>query len=173
MVVITGAAIGAACPPAIALFGAGGGPVVAATMQGAAAAALPGITPGLATISALGEGAIVGAGVIGSGGSGSAGIALATMAGPVGWWVVGCNKNGDHNSDRGYTWDCWKPVVRDMSTQPSSGMTLRSLAAHPNVQSLSLDHDGLLVDNTFGERFRLTLVDVEGTPAFHASILSA
>jgi hypothetical protein len=120
---------------------------------------------------ALGEGALVGVGAIGGGGS--TGIALATLAGPIGCLVVGCNKNDDHNGDSGYTWDCWKPVVRDTSTRPSYGMTLRCLAAHPNVWSMSLNQVGLLVGNIFGERFRLTPVSVEGTLAFHASILSS
>lgn len=80
-----------------------------------------------ATILALGEGACVGVGALGGGGS--AGIAFATLVGPIGWAIVGCNKNDDHNGDSGYTWDCWKPVVRDMSTRPSCGMTLRCLAA--------------------------------------------
>lgn len=55
----------------------------------------------------------------------------------------------------------------------SRGMTLRCLAAHPNVQSMSLDQGGLLVGNIFGERFRLTPVSVEGTLALHTSILSS
>ena len=46
---------------------------------------------------AVGEGAVVGVGAIGGGGS--AGIALATLAGPIGCLVVGCNKNDDHNGD--------------------------------------------------------------------------
>ena len=75
-------------------------------------------------------------------------------------------------TDNGYTWDCWKPVVRDTSARLSYGMTLRCLAANPNVQSMSLEQGGLLVENTFGERFRLIPVCVEGTLTFHASILS-
>ena len=120
---------------------------------------------------ALGEGACVGVGALGGGGSGD--IAFATLVGPIGWAIVGCNKNDDHNGDSGYTWNCWKPVVRDKSTRPSCGMTLRCLAAHPNVRSMSLDQGGLLVGNIFGERFRLTPVSVEGMLAFHASILSS
>ena len=121
-----------------------------------------------AAVLAVGEGAVVGAGIVG-GGSGSAGIALATLVGPLGWAVVGSKKDDGEN---GYTWDCWKPIIRNMSTRPSQGMPLQSLAVHPNVQSVSLDQDGLLVGNIFGERFRLAPVDVEGTLAFHASIIS-
>ncbi|KIW10521.1 hypothetical protein PV08_11485 [Exophiala spinifera] len=124
-----------------------------------------------ATVIALGEGACVGVGTLGGGSS--AGIAFATLVGPVGWAIVGCSKNKDDKGDSGYTWDCWKPVVRDMSTRPSCGMTLHCLAAHPNVQSLWLDQGRLFVENNFGERFRLAPVSVEGVLAFHASILSS
>lgn len=121
-------------------------------------------------ILALGEGACVGVGALGGGSS--AGIAFATLVGPIGWAVVGC-KNDDRNGDSGYTWDCWKPVVRDTSTRPSGGMTLRCLAAHPNVQSMLVDQGRLFVENIFGERFHLTPVTVKGGLAFHASILSS
>jgi hypothetical protein len=57
-----------------------------------------------ATVLAMREGAVVRAGAVGGGNS--AGIALATLARPVGWAIVGCNKNNDHNGDSGYTWDC-------------------------------------------------------------------
>lgn len=136
-----------------------------------------GVSTGLATVGgaglvpALGEGALVGLGALGGGGS--AGIALATLAGPLGALLVGCKKNDDENDDNSYTWDCWKPIVRDTSSLPSNGITLRCLAAHPNVRSMSLDQGGLLVRNIFGERFRLTAVSVEGTLAFHASVLSS
>lgn len=58
-----------------------------------------------------------------------------------------------------------------MPTQPSHGIALRDLATHWNVQSMSLDQEGLVVDNVFGERFRLTPVSIEGRLAFHASIV--
>ena len=97
---------------------------------------------------AMGEGTMVALRTIG-GGSGSAGIALATFVGPIGWAVVGCKQYYDRNGDGSYTWDCWKPVVRNTSTRPSCGMTLRCLAAHPNVRSMSLDQGGLLVGKHF------------------------
>lgn len=76
--------------------------------------------------------------------------------------VVGCD---------GYTWDCWKPVVRDDSTSPSRGMTLRDLAAHSNVRFITLGLGGFIVGNTFGDYFRLSPVNVGGALAFHASHL--
>ncbi|KLU90293.1 hypothetical protein MAPG_09257 [Magnaporthiopsis poae ATCC 64411] len=162
--VVTGLAVAVA--PVLGAVGAG--TATSAAVAASGAAALEGAGVG-ATVVALGEGACVGVGAIGGGSS--AGIAFASLLGPIGWAIVGCDENDDQNGDGGYTWDCWKPVVRDTSTQPSCGMSLRCLAAHPNVESMSLDQGGLLVGNVFGERFRLTPVSVEGTLAFHASIL--
>ncbi|KAH7303363.1 hypothetical protein B0I35DRAFT_446829 [Stachybotrys elegans] len=174
MVLITGAAVGAIAtfPPAVALLGPAGAVAAGGAAVPAAAAATGVGTAGAgAAVVALGEGAVVATGVIGSGGSGAAGIALATMVGPIGWAVVGCDQNDDHDGNSNYTWDCWKPIVRDTSTQPSCGLTLRSLAAHPNVQSMTLDQTGILVGNIFGEHFRLAPVNVKGALAFHASVL--
>lgn len=155
---------------AVPVFGAvGAGTFTTATVSGAAA--LEGMSVGAGVV-AIGEGAVVGAGIVG-GGSSSAGIALATLAGPVGCLLVGCDNNNDQSGNTGYTWDCWKPVVRDMSTSPSCGITLRCLAAHPNIHAVSLDQGGLLVGNIFGEHFRLTPVSIERGLALHASILSS
>lgn len=135
------------------------------------------------TIGAVAEGAIVGAGVVAGGtaavaeaavttgitsaiaagtiaeSASAAGIAAATIAGPVGIAIVGSD---------GYTWDCWKPVVRDDSTSPSRGMTLRRLASHPNVRFVTLDLAGFVVENTFGDSFRLSPLNIDGKLAFHA-----
>ena len=173
MVLITGAVAGAiaTCPPAVAILGPTGASAAGGALIPTVAAA-EGVAGGLGgAVLAVGEGAVVGAGVVG-GGSGSAGIALATFVGPVGWAIVGCDKVNHHNGDGGYTWDCWKPIVREKSTRPSQGITLRDLAHHPNVQSMSFEQNKLLVENIFGQRFRLTPVNVEGMLAFHASLFS-
>ncbi len=175
MVVVTGAVVGAIAtfPPAVALLTQAGATAVGSAIVPTVAAAED-IAGGLGgAVLAVGEGAVVGAGVIGTGGSGSAGIALATLVGPIGWAVVGCQKNEDQHGESGYTWDCWKPVDQDTSLRLSEAMTLRRLAAHPNVRSTSLDQGGFFMENTLGERFRLTPVSVEETLAFHASIFSS
>jgi hypothetical protein len=167
MVVI---AVGAACSPLGFMFG----PQVLSLLGSAV-----GTTGSLAAVA---EGAIVGAGVAVGGTvavvegvttgvivagtiaetASATGIAAAAIAGPMGIAVVG----GD-----GYTWDCWKPVVRNDSASPSRGMTLRDLAAHSNVRSVTLDLDGFIVGNTFGDYFRLCPVNVGQELAFHASHL--
>ncbi|KAK6345874.1 hypothetical protein TWF730_010217 [Orbilia blumenaviensis] len=169
--IVTGAAVGAMAgtPAIIAAFGQAGA-TAAATALVPATGYTMGITGTGAIVTAVGEGALVGVGSIFGGGS--AGIAFATLMGPVGAAVVGCNKDDDRSgSGDMYTWDCWKPVIRDTSAERSKGMTLRCLAAHPNVQSVSVSQDGLFVGNIFGERFCLSPVSFEGTLAFHASIV--
>ncbi|KAM0299346.1 hypothetical protein ACHAPM_007387 [Fusarium culmorum] len=49
-------------------------------------------------LSAVGEGAVVGAGAL-AGGSGSDGIAFVTFVGPVGWAMVGYSKKDNYDSD--------------------------------------------------------------------------
>ncbi|EUC27047.1 hypothetical protein COCCADRAFT_31365 [Bipolaris zeicola 26-R-13] len=164
MVVVLGAVV--TCPPVVALVGQPGAAAIIPALG-----ASQGITSAGAAVMAVGEGAVVGAGVVG-GGSGSAGIALATFVGPIGWAVVGCKENNNQHGKSGYTWDCWKPIIRDTSTVASDGMTLRCLATHPNIQSMSFEQGELLVENIFGEHFRLTPVNIEGSLAFHASTLS-
>jgi hypothetical protein len=158
------------------------GPATAVLFTPQALQLLGGAAGTAGTIAAVAEGAIVGAGVVAGGtvaagqaaagvlaagsiaeAASAAGIAAATIAGPVGIAIVGCD---------GYTWDCWKPVVRDDSASPSRGMTLRSLKAHSNVRSVTLDLDGFVVGNTFGDYFRLSPVNANGVLAFHASLIS-
>ncbi|KAF3088758.1 hypothetical protein TWF569_001435 [Orbilia oligospora] len=174
------------CPPIVAALGtSGASAVTGAALSGAAA--IEGMTAGAAVV-AVGEGALVATGAA-VGGS-SAGIALATLAGPIGCLIVGCEdmdvssveEEEEGGNNPGITWDCWKPIVHDMSVMPSEGMALRTLAVHPNVKfvnmstssSALLDEDAgrFLVENVFGERFCLGYVNVGGTLALHASRLS-
>ncbi|KAF3163285.1 hypothetical protein TWF225_001538 [Orbilia oligospora] len=173
------------CPPIVAALGtSGASAVTGAALSGAAA--IEGMTAGAAVV-AVGEGALVATGAA-AGGS-SAGIALATLAGPIGCLIVGCEdmdissveEEEEGGNNPGITWDCWKPIVHDMSVTPSEGMALRTLAVHPNVKFVNmstssslLDEDAgrFLVENVFGERFCLGYVNVGGTLALHASRLS-
>lgn len=95
---------------------------------------------------------------------------LATLAGPVGWAVVRCNKK-DHNGDSGYTWDCWKPVVIDDSVGLSRGITLRDFYNYPNLKKMTVDGNDFVTENTRGEQFCLSLVEVKGTLAFYVALI--
>ena len=170
MVLVTGAVVGAVAtfPPAVALLGQAGATAAGVSIVPTAAAATGvGTASAGAAVLAVGEGAVVGVGAIGGGGS--AGIALATLVGPIGWAVVGCNKNDDHNGGSGYTWDCWKPVVMDDSVGLSRGITLRDLYNHTNLKQMTVDGNDFVAENIRSEQFRLFPVEVEGTLAFHAA----
>ncbi|KAJ4161509.1 uncharacterized protein LMH87_007547 [Akanthomyces muscarius] len=159
------------CPPAITVFGSGAS-FAGTSMMAGVIGSLEGLSA-QASVVALGEGTAIATGLIGSGGSSATGFALASMLGPLGCAIVGCDKNESAGGDGVYTWDCWKPILREFSMQPSRGMPVHRLVSHPNVQSVSPYRNGLIVENVFGERFRLDPVSVQGTLAFHASILSS
>jgi hypothetical protein len=96
----------------------------------------------------------------------------AVASGPWGWIVLGAD------TDK-YTYDCWKPVVRDESVEPSAGMTLRALCAHPNVRSVTATGAdappspfSFTVTNIKDETFGLSFVGLSGvmhTVALHAT----
>jgi len=33
-----------------------------------------------------------------------------------------------------YTWDCWKPVLHDISTEPSTGILLKDVVLDPRIK---------------------------------------
>ncbi|KAK3935422.1 hypothetical protein QBC46DRAFT_397523 [Diplogelasinospora grovesii] len=90
-------------------------------------------------------------------------ITAATLAGPVGWAIVGAD---------GYTWDCWKPVVMDDTVKPSSGIALRDLYNHPNLRWMVMDGDDFVAENVHDEQFRISPVEINGTLAFHATSIN-
>ena len=50
-------------------------------------------------------------------------------------------------------------------------MTLRDLAAYSNVRFITLDLGGIIVENKFRDYVRLSLINIGGALAFHASHL--
>ncbi|KAK6500850.1 hypothetical protein TWF506_003611 [Arthrobotrys conoides] len=151
-------------PPLVAALGSSGASAVTGAAV-AGAGALEGLTAG-AAVSAIGEGAVVATGAV-AGGS-SAGIALATLAGPIGCLLVGC----EEDNESGVTWDCWKAVVRDESVERSKGMEFRTLVGHENVKGVREVNGGrFLVENVFGEKFLVGGVEVGGRLALHASMV--
>jgi len=51
------------------------------------------------------------------------------VVGSVGWDILYAE---------GHTRDCWKPVVLDRLLKPSSGITLRDLCSHSNLQRITV-----------------------------------
>jgi hypothetical protein len=90
---------------------------------------------------------------------------VATAAGPIGWLTLGA---GPANS-----WDCWKPVVLDTSTAPSSGRLLRDVLQHPNVRGVDMDGPGgsMVVTNVLNNRFNIVPVALPDGIALHAEAM--
>ena len=121
--VLTLATGGAALVPLAA--SAGGAAACAATGAAAAgAAAARGVAA--ATGVAAGAGAGCGAGAV-------AGLttALSLATGPIKWIVLGADRET-------LSGDCWKPVVRECTTEPSHGRLLRDVLLDPAIKQVML-----------------------------------
>ncbi len=109
-----------------------GSSLFVATVTGSNGSAASLIAKG--ALGAVVKGAIVGAaGAISSVSQSAAGferVASASIfAGSIGLAVLGADD---------VTWDCWKPVVMDLSKAPSQGLTLRDLYNHPNIRNITV-----------------------------------
>lgn len=130
----------------------------AAATAGSAAAA----TAGTAGAAAAGGGA----------GSGLTAAALASLpAGPAGPLFLAAGLVGAEGSEENITWDCWKPVVRDNSTQLSGGMELSKLLRDDRIKKYEVHDDSVYVLNAWDELFQLwpVLLPRQNLFAWHAT----
>ncbi|CAF0923517.1 unnamed protein product [Brachionus calyciflorus] len=81
----------------------------------------------VAATSGAGAGAAVGA-------SGAA-VAL----GPLAVALIGKDAKLDQ-----LTWDCWKPILHEDSTQPSNGIKLSELVGDTRINNFNLEHESFL-----------------------------
>ncbi|XP_013075117.2 uncharacterized protein LOC106061499 [Biomphalaria glabrata] len=163
-------ATGAATATAAGVAGAtaaatSAGAVTGAVAAGAAGATATGVVTGAATSAAIAGGTAVG---VSASGTGAAGLVTAGVAaGPVGWLILGTEKHIVHKSDNQvatYTFDCWKQVVHDMSTEPSKGKLLRDVAGDPRVKQTIVKSNGdgqlpeIILQNIWDELFSIDFV---------------
>lgn len=165
--VVTTAATSAAATAATVAGSAGAGMVTGA-VAGAVASG---------TITAGATGAVVGAGAAAAASSSSAGAAALTAgiaAGPIGWLILGA---GTEELPENCTFDSWKPVLRDESTEPSKGRLLMDVVADRRLKNVIIlekqesvhDFPEIVLENVWGEKFRLEYVTLPlGTIALHA-----
>lgn len=72
--------------------------------------------------------------------------------------MVGAEQPEDGTEeDTKWSFDCWKPVVHDESTAPSSGMPLSALLADPRVRSHTVRAHDIIVHNQWGETYSLAV----------------
>ena len=154
----TGATVAASVGGAAGAGAAAGGIVAGSTaaVAGASGAAC-------ATATGLGAGAgSAAATAVTSTSAGGAALTAGIAAGPLGWICLGATA-ADENS---YSYDCWKPVLHDESAEPSTGMLIKDVLAHPHVKEV---HDAgravldglypeIIIQNVWDERFLIQYV---------------
>lgn len=169
----TAAAVGTVVSGAIA------GAVTQGTVAGAVGGALAASAPilGMGAVAGVTAGAAAvtsgAASVAATAGTASAlGAVSATLAGPIGWALLGCEPVTDAMR-AGYTWDCWKAVLRDASVEPSRGRTVSDVLHDHRVRAWHLvNQDTIHAFNVFGDVFVISRVILpNGCNAAHASLL--
>ena len=93
------------------------------------------------------------------------------ITGPIGWVVLGTNV-----SSNAYTWDCWKGILHDTSSEPSKGKLFRDVVTDDRVKTVySSQANGashMIVENIWDESFRIDPVVLPWNElALHASRL--
>jgi hypothetical protein len=85
-------------------------------------------------------------------------ITASSLAGTLAMALVGAD---------GYTWDCWKPVVMDESSNTSGRIMLHDLLHHPNIREVVVNEHGTQVKNIRDEEFLLSLVSLSCSSVCH------
>ena len=136
--------------------GAAAVPIAATAAAGASTAGGAVVVTGVTTAgAAAAAGAAAGTGIAGLGTAGC----IAT--GPLGWVVLGVTKE-EQLSDV-YTFDCWKPVLHDVSREPSNGRLLKDVACDPRIKqvtatNIDADLPTFVLQNVWDEEFRIEYV---------------
>ena len=73
-----------------------------------------------------------------TGAASSALTASTVLSGPVGFLVVGA----EDNSEVGITFDCWKPILHDETSEPSRGRLMKDVVADPRIKDVQVWEDG-------------------------------
>ncbi|KAI9563888.1 hypothetical protein GHT06_011356 [Daphnia sinensis] len=116
---ITGATTTATAGVGSAGLGASAGAIAGATVGGTGAAAATGAAIGSASAAAVS--------------STGAGTAALVAGGPVGWLLLGGEEDA---SSLNATFDCWKPVLRDKSTELSRGKLLEEIFEDQRIKQV-------------------------------------
>jgi hypothetical protein len=112
------------------------GVVATVVTAGAAAPAIAAAATGATSAGGVAAGAVAGGAAVGSATSaGVTSVAAGIASGPVGWLVLGAEQDATHPIGA-TTFDCWKPVLRDESTEPSSGKLLKDIFKDQRVKRI-------------------------------------
>ncbi len=87
---------------------------------------------------------------------------VAVALSPLAVLLVGANENQEDSS---VTWDCWKPVLRDESVEPSNGILLKDIIQDSRIKDVIIADDQndskfplLYLRNIWDEEFRIDYV---------------
>jgi hypothetical protein len=143
------------------VVGAIGGTVTAGAATGAVVASMSGAATA-ATVSSV---------ITGATGLALSSTTAAILSGPVGWIVLGAA--AEIQSPGVYTFDCWKVVLHDDSSEPSNGRLLKDLIKDPRIKQVTTttittkndDNDlpHLILENIWDEQFSIEYVYLEST----------
>lgn len=117
---------------------------------GAGAAAATAASAGSAATAAIAGSA---AGAVGAGGSGAAAVATGAsiLSGPVGWVLLGT----EETENKSLTFDCWKKIIHDESTEKSKGRLLKDIVKDKRIKKVQANNNQLIIENIWNEKFQI------------------
>lgn len=175
MVIATGAAVavvltGGTAAVAGAVIGSTAGATGATVGTGAAVGTAVGVGAAGGAIAGAGAtGTLTGAGfgaaaggtaAAGVGGSG-AGLGTVVATACTGGWGLLAIGTGVNSKGNQITYDCWKPVIHHMSSQPSTGMLLKDMVCHPHIANVTVtpgiypELPNIVLENIWNEAFEI------------------
>ncbi|KAG4067501.1 hypothetical protein HA402_002778 [Bradysia odoriphaga] len=152
-------------------YGAGNATSVAGAIGTAASTGA--ITGALVGPGTAAESAIIGATVASTAATGVSATSIGlsgtvtggVLGGPALWLVLGTEfSDGTVEHEQGLSYDCWKPLLRDTSTNPSNGMLLRDVLMDSRIKNVNLSYGPseiyplISLENVWGEKFRIEYV---------------
>ncbi|XP_060559717.1 PE-PGRS family protein PE_PGRS61-like [Ruditapes philippinarum] len=171
---------GAMAGTASAVATAAGVGTAGGAIAGAGAVATAGTGAGAGTIAsgALWGGLAGGTAGAGVGGTGAGAGALVATVGTGGLALLAVGASVNQEDDE-ISYDCWKPVVHDTSSERSNGMLLKDMVCHPNVANVTMTTGicdslpSILIENIWNETFEIEYVFIHnsGKIACHAKPL--
>ncbi|CAF0923499.1 unnamed protein product [Brachionus calyciflorus] len=87
--------------------------------------------------------------------TGATGAGVAVALGPLAVASIGAE-----TTENKLSWDCWKPILHDDSTQPSNGIKLSELVGDKRIINSNLEHESsgqvkMIVENVWKEKFQI------------------
>ena len=153
-----------------AVTGATGAATTTALTTGAGAIIVEGgVTAGVTNVLTT----VTGGAIQGAISSAPTASSMLVSLGPVGWVTLGATGVAAA-SPTVVTFDCWKPVLHDTSTEPSAGRLIKDVLADKRVMRFEFDGAGvkdwsIRAWNVFGETFEIVPIVLNGHTYAHAN----